>query len=547
MKASSESGLCATRMVSMGRGSTLQRTLKQAQCWSRDPRAMAYRSLRAFLDRLEGAGELVRVAEPVDPVLEMAALADRAAKQGGPALLFENVRGRPGAMPVAMNLFGTRRRTSWALSCEDFEAHAAELRSLLRTAPPQSLWDKLKLLPKLGRLAAVTPRHVGSAAVQEVVHQGAAVDLGLLPVLTTWPHDGGPFVTLPQVITRDPETGIRNVGMYRLQVLGPRRLAMHWQLHKTATAHYRGYKQKGERMPVAIALGGDPALTYCASAPLPPNVDEYLFAGFLRGEAVRTVKGVATDLDVPADADFVIEGFVDTAAPLVREGPFGDHTGFYSLADDYPAMDVVAITHRQGAVYPATVVGPPPMEDLWLGKATERLFLPLLQTVFPEVVDMSFPAEGVFHNLCLVSIRKEFPGHAKKLMHGLWGSGQMANTKTLVVFDDDVDVHDFSQCAWRALANVDARRDLVVVEGPVDVLDHAAPAFALGAKIGVDATRKWAEEGGREWPEPCVHPPEVLARMDALYERLVPAAPAPTRPRIAAPAAASWSPRKGAA
>src|SRR5512147_3147239 len=504
---------------------------------------MAYRSLREFLDRLEGAGELVRVKDRVDPILEMAAIADRAAKQGGPAFLFENPAS--GSFPVAMNLFGTRRRTSWALSADDLEDHARELRNLLRTAPPQSFWEKLKMLPKLGKLASMAPRQVSAGASQEVVDREP--DLRKLPVLTTWPHDGGPFITLPQVITRNPETGIRNVGMYRLQVLGPRRLAMHWQLHKTATAHYRGYKRRGERMPVAIALGGDPALTYCASAPLPPNVDEYLFAGFLRGEAVRMVKGVATDLDVPADADLVIEGFVDPAAPLVREGPFGDHTGFYSLADDYPAMEVAAVTRRKDAVYPATVVGPPPSEDQWLGHATGRLFLPMLQMVFPEIVDMAFPVEGVFHNLCLVSMKKEYPGHAKKLMHGLWGSGQMASTKTLVVFDEDVDVQDASHAAWRALANVDARRDLVVVDGPVDVLDHAAPHMGLGAKLGVDATRKWAEEGGREWPEPCVHPPELLARMDALYQRLVPGAPPAERWRLPVPAAPAWAPRKGAA
>ncbi len=504
---------------------------------------MAYRSLREFLDRLERAGELVRVHEPVEVRLDMAALADRAAKQEGPALLFE--RPSSGELPVAMNLFGTRRRTAWALSCDDFEEPARELRELLHMAPPQGLWEKLKMIPRLGKLASFTPRHVSGGPVQEVVDRQP--DLSRLPVLTTWPHDGGPFITLPQVITRDAETGLRNVGMYRLQVLGPRTLAMHWQLHKTATAHYRGYKKRGERMPVAIALGGDPVLSYCASAPLPPGIDEYLFAGFLRKEGVPLTRGVTVDLEVPAEADLVIEGFVDPAAPLVREGPFGDHTGYYSLADDYPFLEVTAVTRRRDAVYPATVVGPPPMEDLWLGKATERLFLPLLQTVFPEVVDMSFPAAGVFHNLCLVAIKKEFPGHAKKLMHGLWGSGQMASTKTLVVFDEDVDVHDHEQCAWRALANVDARRDLVVVEGPVDVLDHAAPAFGLGAKIGVDATRKWAEEGGREWPEPSVHPPEVLARMDALYQRLVPGAPAPRRPRIPAPPAASWTPRKGSA
>ncbi len=504
---------------------------------------MAYPSLSGFLDRVERAGELVRVPAPVDLRLDMAALADRAAKQGGPVLLFE--RPSSGRFPVAMNLFGTRRRTSWALSCDDLEEPAARLRALLHTAPPRTLWEKLKLLPTLGALAAMAPRTVSAGACQDVVLTGADADLGILPVLTTWPHDGGPFVTLPQVITRDPETGLRNVGMYRLQVLGPRRLALHWQLHKTATAHYRAHRARGERMPVAIALGGDPALTYCASAPLPPGVDEYLLAGFLRGEGVRMVKGVATGLEVPADADIVIEGFVDTAAPLVREGPFGDHTGFYSLADDYPALDVVAITHRRDAVYPATVVGPPPVEDQWLGKATERLFLPMLQMIAPEIVDMCMPVEGVFHNLCLLSIRKEHPGQARKVIHGLWGSGQMAQTKTLVVFDEDVDVQDVSGAAWRAFANVDVRRDLVLSEGPVDVLDHASAHFAFGGKIGVDATRKWVEEGGREWPEVCVHPAEVIARADALYDRLVPGAAPLRRPRLAPPPAASWTPRRG--
>jgi 4-hydroxy-3-polyprenylbenzoate decarboxylase len=504
---------------------------------------MPYRSLRSFLERLERQGELVRVGEKVDVHLDMAALADRAAKELGPALLFE--RPSRGILPVAMNLFGTRRRTAWALSCEDLEEPAAELRALFHLAPPVSLWEKLKMLPLLGKLAAYTPKHVSDGPAREIVEREP--DLGSLPVLTTWPHDGGPYITLPQVVTRDPESGLRNVGLYRLQVLGPRRLAMHWQLHKTATQHFRAYQKRGERMPVAIALGGDPVLTYCASAPLPPGIDEYLFAGFLRKEGVPLMKCLTHDLEVPAEADLVIEGFVDPKAPLVREGPFGDHTGYYSLADDYPALEVSSITRRGDAVYPATVVGPPPMEDLWLGQATERLFLPMLQMVFPEVVDMSFPAEGVFHNLCFIAMRKEYPGHAKKLMHGMWGSGQMANTKTLVVFDEEIDVHDHRQCTWRALANVDARRDLVVVDGPVDVLDHAAPFFALGGKIGIDATRKWSEEGGREWPEPCVHPPEVLARIDALYARLLPGATPPKRPRIAAPEAASYRPKKGAA
>jgi 4-hydroxy-3-polyprenylbenzoate decarboxylase len=512
---------------------------------------MAYRSLREFLDRLESAGELVRVAEPVDTFLEMAVLADRAAKQGGPAFLFERpARMAPGGgwsgdIPVAMNLFGTRRRTSWALSCDDFEEHAQEMVALLKTNPPQGFWQKLKLLPKLGRLASAAPKRVSSAPCQQVVSRHP--DLTTLPVLTTWPHDGGPFITLPQVITRDPESGVRNVGMYRVQVLGPTRAAMHWQMHKTGHAHFRAARQRGERVPVAIALGGDPALTYAASAPLPPGVDEYLLAGFLRREPVPMVRCVTNDLEVPAGADIVIEGYVDPSAPLVREGPFGDHTGFYSLADDYPELTVTCITRRRDAIYPATVVGPPPMEDLWLGKATERLFLPLLKLTFPEVVDMCFPTEGVFHNLCLISMRKDYPGHAKKLMHGLWGSGQMSFTKTLVIFDAEVDVQDVSQCAWRALANVDARRDFTTVDGPVDVLDHAAPELGLGTKIGIDATRKWAEEGGREWPEPCVHPKAMLERMDALYQRLVKGAPPLRRPALAETEGASWIPRKGAA
>jgi 4-hydroxy-3-polyprenylbenzoate decarboxylase len=506
---------------------------------------MAYRSLRQFLERLEAAGDLVRVREPIDPVLEMAAIADRAAKQGGPAFLFECPKGRAAALPVAMNLFGTRRRASWALSCDDFEEPARELEALLKTAPPHGLWEKLKLLPTLGRLASLLPRVVAGGPSQELVD--LEPDLEALPVLTTWPHDGGPFLTLPQVITRSPEDGSRNVGMYRVQVLGPQRAAMHWQLHKTATAHYREFQKRGEKMPVAVAMGGDPALTYVASAPLPPGIDEYLFAGFLRREAVPMVRAKTVDLEVPAEADIVIEGFVDPAASLVREGPFGDHTGYYSLADDYPALNVTCVTRRREAVFPATVVGPPPMEDYWLGKATERLFLPLLKMVFPEIVDMAFPAEGVFHNLCFVSMRKDFPGHAKKLMHGLWGTGQMAHTKTLVVFDGDVDVQNVSQSAWRAFANIDARRDLVLVEGPVDVLDHAAPQFTLGAKIGIDATRKWREEGGREWPEVLVHPPELLARMDAVYDRLVAGARKLERPRIPMPPAASFQAKKGSA
>ena len=471
---------------------------------------MAYRSLRDFLDRLERAGELARVTEPVDLKLDMAALADRAAKQQGPALLFE--KPSSGVLPVAMNLFGTRRRAAWALSCEDLDEPASELRALLKMAPPQGLWDKLKMIPKLGRLASLPPKHVSSGPVQEIVDREP--DMGSIPVLTTWPHDGGPFITLPQVITRDPETGIRNVGMYRCQVMGPRKVGLHWQLHKTAHAHWRAYRKRGERMPVAIALGGDPALTYCASAPLPPGIDEYLFAGFLRKESVHMVKGVTVDLEVPADADVVIEGYVSEQG-VVREGPFGDHTGYYSLADDYPVLHVEAITMRKHPVFPATIVGRPPQEDAYLGLATERIFLPLLRMVLPEICDMHLPAAGAFHNLVILSMKKEYPGHPQKVMSAIWGTGQIMFTKGIVIVDEDIDPHDLTEVLFRLTSNVDPKRDLLFTEGPLDVLDHAADRFAYGSKVGVDATRKNKPWDGypREWPRDLAFPDDVLERV----------------------------------
>jgi 4-hydroxy-3-polyprenylbenzoate decarboxylase len=347
------------------------------------------------------------------------------------------------------------------------------------------------------------------------------VDLTRLPAPICWPGDGGPYITLGGVITRDPRTGVRNVGMYRVQVLGRDTLAMHWQRHKVGAAHWRDMAQRGETMPVAIALGGDPAGIYAASAPLPPSVDEYLFAGFLRREPVRLAKAVTSDLEVPAEAEIVIEGYVDPREPLVLEGPFGDHTGFYSLADYYPQVHVTAVTHRDNPVWPHTIVGRPPMEDYWLGHATERIFLPLLKLTLPEVVDLHMPAEGIFHNLVFVSIDKQYPGQAWKVMNGLWGQGLMSLAKVIVVLDRDVNVRDPKEAWWVALNHIDPERDVRFTMGPIDVLDHSSRGFSYGSKMGIDATRKWKEEGfTRDWPDPIVMDAATKARVDGFWKEL---------------------------
>jgi len=473
--------------------------------------------LGPFIRFLEQRGELRRVTREVDPVLEVSAIAQHAVRAGGPALLFERVKGS--RVPLLINTYATRRRVSWALGVGDLDEHAQAIAALVKSQPPDGLVDKLRMLPKLARVAAATPKLVRTAPCQEVVETD--VDLGRLPVLTTWPDDGGPYITLPMVVTRDPDKGTRNVGCYRMQVYDGRTTGMHWQLHKTGRRHMRRYKELGQtRMPVAVALGGDPVLTYAATAPLPDGIDEFLFAGFLRRKPVEMVRCKTVDLEVPASADFVLEGYVDVDE-LRREGPFGDHTGYYSLADDYPVFHVQAITRREQPIYTATVVGPPPQEDAWLGKATERLFLPLLQMTFPEIVDMNLPIEGVFHNLCIVSIKKEYPHHARKICHSLWGMGQMMFAKCIVVVDEDVNVQDVREVAWRALNNIDAKRDVFFAEGPIDVLDHASTAFGFGGKLGVDATRKWKDEGfTREWPEVLKMDPAVDARMAALRKEL---------------------------
>ncbi len=479
---------------------------------------MAYKSLQHFVEVLEQAGELKRISEPVSPVLEITEITDRVCKRGGPALLFENVPGYD--MPVLMNAFGSLQRMCLALEVNSLDEIAAEILSFLESEAPDTLIKKLKLIPKLRRLANIFPRTVSRAPCQEVVLRGEEVNLATLPVLTCWPLDGGPFITLPVVITRHPDTGIRNVGMYRLQVYDQTTTGMHWHRHKGGAQHFRVAESRGQRLPVAVAIGPDPAVTYAATAPLPEDLDEILFAGFLRQEPVEMVPCLSVPLEVPASSQLVLEGYVEPGERR-REGPFGDHTGYYSLADDYPVFHVTALTRRRHPIYPATIVGRPPMEDCFLAKATERIFLPLIRKTLPEIVDLNLPVEGVFHNLAFVSIDKRYPGHARKVMHALWGLGQMMFTKIILIFDREVDVQDLSQVLWRLGNNVDPRRDVVFVDGPVDALDHASPLPHYGSKMGIDATRKWPEEGfSREWPAVIANTPEVIKKVDELWPRL---------------------------
>ncbi|MBI4514092.1 MAG: menaquinone biosynthesis decarboxylase [Gemmatimonadetes bacterium] len=488
---------------------------------------MAYRNLREFLTDLERRGELVRVRRPVSVDREITEIADRCMKSdgGGPALLFEDARlldGSRSAFPVAINLFGSHTRMGMALGIERLDEIGRRIEELLKLGIPEGFVEKLALLPKLAELAKYPPRREkGKPPCQEVVLRGDDADTTRLPHLKCWPEDGGAYITFPMVVTVDPRTGTRNVGLYRIQILDARRLAMHWQRHKVGAAHWREMGARGERMPVAIALGADPATMYSASAPLPPQVDEYIFAGFLRREPVPLARCVTSDLLVPAESEIVIEGSIDPAEPLVMEGPFGDHTGFYSLADLYPCVHVEAITHRRDAIYPATIVGRPPMEDYYLGHATERIFLPLIRTVLPEVVDIHMPPEGIFHNLVFVGIDKQYPGHAWKVMHGLWGMGLLSLAKVIVVVDRDTDVQNTEEVWWVALNHIDPERDVRFVLGPMDVLDHSSRAFTFGSKMGIDATRKWQEEGfEREWPGRIVMDEATKQTIDRLWPEL---------------------------
>jgi 4-hydroxy-3-polyprenylbenzoate decarboxylase len=461
--------------------------------------------LRSWIDELRRAGELVEIDAEVDPYLEITEIVDRTVKSGGPALLFRNPKGAQ--HPLLANQFGTERRMALAFGEPSLDAVGKKLEDVLEMQPPQGIVEKVKGLGKLKRLADSMPRSVRSGSSQEVVLEP---DLDLLPVQHCWPGDPAPFITLPAVITKDPRTGTRNVGMYRMQKIDSRTTFMHWQIHKDGAADWRGM---GERLDVAVALGCDPITTYSASAPLPKHIDEFMLAGFLRGEAVELVPGKTVDLEVPANAEIVLEGYIEKGE-LGTEGPFGDHTGYYSPPEPFPVFHLSCMTMRRDAIYPSIVVGVPPAEDAWLGKATERIFLPAIRMTVPEIVDYDLPVAGAFHNCVIVSIRKAFPGHAKKVMHAIWGLGMLSLSKSVVVVDEFVDVHDYEQVFFHACANVDPGRDVVISEGPTDQLDHAAAMYCYGGKLGIDATHKWATEGAREWPERIEMTAEVRDLVD---------------------------------
>ena len=460
---------------------------------------MAYSSLSDFVKDLEQAGELKRIRATVSPDLEITEITDRVSKAEGPALLFEQVEGTE--MPLLINAFGSNKRMAMALGVEDLNEIADEIEGMIKLEPPESLIDKVKILGILAKLTNFPPKTVRRGACQEVIYTGDEASLDHLPIIKCWPLDADKYITLPQVFTHSLKTGQRNVGTYRLQKLDERTLAMHWQIHHDGAGHHREYREAGVRMPVAVAIGGDPVMSYIGTAPLPTGIDELLFAGFLRKANVPMVKCQTIDMSVPADADIVLEGYIEPDETCT-EGPFGDHTGFYSLADEYPVFHITAVTHRKAPIYQTIIVGKPPMEDCYMGKATERIFLPLIRTQLPEVVDMNLPLFGVFHNFALVSIDKRYPYHAKKIMHSIWGLGQMMFSKCIIVVDKHVNVQNVEEVFFYMGSNVDPKRDVTIVEGPVDVLDHAAPLMGAGSKMGIDATTKWAEEGyQREWPE----------------------------------------------
>jgi 4-hydroxy-3-polyprenylbenzoate decarboxylase len=490
---------------------------------------MAYRSFRHFLETLDQAGELTRVADPVDTNLLITEWADREMKSpgGGKALLFEQpvVDGKVSEFPVAINTMGSRKRIATALGRETIDEIAQEIQLILKAKPPTDLREGWSLLKQGIHLLHARPKQVRDAPCQEMIHNiengesAANFSLRDLPILKCWPKDGGRFITLPNVHTRDPETGARNVGVYRMQIFDERTTAMHWQVHKVGARHGKRYYERNERMPVAVTLGGDPALSFAATAPLPDGLDEILFAGFLRRKSIEMVKCKTINLEVPADVDFVLEGYVQPGE-MRPEGPFGDHTGYYTAVEDYPVFHLTTITHRRDAVYPTTIVGIPPMEDFYIGDAVVRIFLPVFKMNFPELVDMTLPAEGVFHNLVFVSIRKQYPYQAFKVMHGLWGMGQMMFSKYIVVVDEDCDVHNTSEVLFRLCANTDPARDTTVIKNPSDSLDHAPSEQNIGSHMGFDATRKLPGENyHRQWPELLKMTDEAKALVDALQKK----------------------------
>ncbi len=479
---------------------------------------MAYSDLREFIKALEKNGELKRIPFEVDPRFEMTEFADRAVKSGGPALLFEKPKGY--GVPVLLNGFASARKMEIALEVGSVNEIAKRISEYLEMRMPEGLLGKLKMLPKLAEMGAFFPKIVSDGPCKEVIRKDN-FSLKEFPILTCWPQDGGPFITLPMVFSKNPETGKRNCGMYRMQVYDERTTGMHWQTHKQGAEHYRRRVKAGKqtRMDVSVAIGSDPPTMYSAILPLPPDLDEMMISGFIRGKPVEMVKCETNDIEVPANSEIVLEGYVELGE-LRTEGPFGDHTGFYSLEDEYPVFHVTCITHRKNPIYATTIVGPPPMEDFYMGKAIERIFLPLMRLQLPEVRDICMPAEGIFHNLILISIRKSYPLHARKVMHAIWGLGQAMFSKCIVVVDEDVDVQNVSEVAWKALNNIDPERDIQFVMGPVDSLDHASRLPNFGSKMGIDATRKWKEEGFvRPWPDVITMPTDVKKRVDELWKK----------------------------
>jgi 4-hydroxy-3-polyprenylbenzoate decarboxylase len=461
------------------------------------------RDLREWIALLEREGELVRISAEVDPNLEITEIVDRSVKAGGPALLFEHPKGSQ--HPLLINQFGTERRMCLALGVDRLDEAGQKVGEILEMQPPEGIVEKAKGLMKLKSIADSRPKTVRSGPCQEVVLTGDDVNLDLLPIQTCWPGDAAPFITLPAVITHDPKTGTRNVGMYRMQKIDRRSTYMHWQIHKDGRMDYLA---TDGRLDVAVAIGLDPVTAYSASAPLPKHVDELMVAGFLRGEAVELVQAKTVDLQVPAVAEIVLEGYVE-AGDEGTEGPFGDHTGYYTAPEQFPVFHLTAMTMRRDAIYPSIVVGKPPAEDAWLGKATERIFLPAVRMSVPEIVDYDLPVAGAFHNCAIVSIRKTFPGQAQKIMHAVWGLGMLSLTKCVVVVDEWVNVHDYEEVFFRVTANVDPKRDVLMSEGPLDHLDHAPGRQFVGGKMGIDATHKLPEEGARPWPEEIRMSPEV--------------------------------------
>ena len=480
---------------------------------------MAYRDLREFIARLEKAGELRRITAEVDPVLEITEITDRVSQAGGPALLFERPKGSK--VSLLINSVGSARRMNLALEVESLDEVAERIRGYLNLQSPQGFFDKLKMLPKLAELGSFFPKTVKSGPCKEVIRKDD-FSLDYFPILKCWPQDGGRYITWPMVITKNPETGKRNVGCYRMQVFDERTTGMHWQTQKHGAEHYRSAKsRKGTgKLDVAVAIGADPATALAGILPVPPDMDEFMFSGFLRREPVEMVACETVDLEVPANSEIVLEGYVDL--PETRtEGPFGDHTGFYSLEGEYPVFHITCITHRKDPIYLTTIVGPPPQEDFWMGHAIERVFFPVMKMQYPEIVDVAMPAEGIFQNLMIVAIKKSYPGHARKIMSAIWSLGQAMFTKVVVVVDHDVDIHNSSELVWKALCAIDPERDVQFVMGPVDTLDHAARMQDYGSKMGIDATKKWASEGyaGR-WPDEIKMDGTTKSRVNEIWKQL---------------------------